>query len=283
MMTMARRRSLFDPEGVVEINFLELPAPGSDPHYGLRWEGDHETALQALIDDEKIAIDFSALLPPPPEGEMNAAEEGSVTSAVLYDGTYTYIALVADVPVTSTYAFSYDVAEPVYVGVDTTAAVTLANVEPAGDTGYDAVRISFDAAGPGDVTFTSGEYTTVNSGYWGAEEGFALPPEYTDTVNWTLNFSAVGEYTITFRCFEIGDEANPFAEDSVVVNVEEPPLYGDANRDGVVTLLDLVFVRNRLFAPIGEGDNAQADINDDGSVDLEDLIEVRNNLGATRE
>ena len=45
-----------------------------------------------------------------------------------------------------------------------------------------------------------------------------------------------------------------------------------------VDLLDLVFVRNRLFSE--DPGDAPADVNDDGTIDLEDLIEVRNNLGA---
>jgi len=175
------------------------------------------------------------------------------------------------------------VPEQVFAGVDTVAPVTFANVEPAGDLGYDAAAIAFEATGPGDVTFTLDAYSVVNSGYWGGEAGFVLPAVHSQTGDWTLNFSEAGQYSIVFRCYEIGDEANPFAEDSVVVEVELAPIYGDANRDGTVDLLDLVFVRNRLFADIEEDDNRQADINDDDTVDLQDLIEVRNNLGATGE
>jgi len=55
---------------------------------------------------------------------------------------------------------------------------------------------------------------------------------------------------------------------------------GDANFDCKVDLLDLVFVRNRLFAEIDDlSDNWQADVNEDGAIDLDDLIMVRNLLG----
>jgi len=54
---------------------------------------------------------------------------------------------------------------------------------------------------------------------------------------------------------------------------------GDANLDCKVDLLDLVFVRNRLFTDVEEGNNWQADVNEDDSIDLEDLITVRNLLG----
>jgi len=61
---------------------------------------------------------------------------------------------------------------------------------------------------------------------------------------------------------------------------EEPWLLtGDANRDCIVDLVDLVFVRNRLGADTFDGINHQADINEDGTIDFADLIEVRNRLG----
>jgi hypothetical protein len=42
-------------------------------------------------------------------------------------------------------------------------------------------------------------HTFTNSGTWGPPEGFPLPAEYLATTDWTLNFSARGDYTITFR------------------------------------------------------------------------------------
>jgi len=63
--------------------------------------------------------------------------------------------------------------------------------------------------------------------------------------------------------------------------LKPPPVYGDANRDGKVDILDLVFVRNRLFSE--DPDDAAADVNNDGFIDLNDLIEVRNQLGAACE
>jgi len=58
---------------------------------------------------------------------------------------------------------------------------------------------------------------------------------------------------------------------------------GDTNQDCMVDLLDLVFVRNRLFMDPTDPANAPADVNEDGSIGLDDLIEVRNNLGAACE
>jgi len=61
---------------------------------------------------------------------------------------------------------------------------------------------------------------------------------------------------------------------------EEPwPLVGDACRDCIVDLVDLVFVRSRLGADTADGINHQADVNEDDAIDFADLIEVRNRLG----
>ncbi len=123
-----------------------------------------------------------------------------------------------------TYAFSYpDLTEPLTEGEDAEIPVTFETIEE-GVMGYEEVRFSVEAEGPGDVTFTATdsegtEFTFTNSGYWGPEDGFDLPLDYEETTDWTLNFSEVGAYTITFNAFEIPDEANPFASDAATVSV----------------------------------------------------------------
>ena len=57
-------------------------------------------------------------------------------------------------------------------------------------------------------------------------------------------------------------------------------LYGDANDDCCVNVLDLIFVRNRLGKDPASGDNWKADINQDGSINVLDLIRTRNVIGA---
>jgi len=259
----------FIEDAVIEINFLETPG-GAGRHHALRWEGDRTTDLEPLM-GSRIVVDTSALDDPFAGWDI---EYDDVEDA-------TYIVLSVVTPEYSTYAFDYAVPEPVFAGVDVEVAVTLANEEPAGTAQYDAVRIAIEATGPDgtEVAFsgtdhTGAAYGFVNNGYWGSEEGFALPAEYSDTLDWTLNFSQCGSYTITFTCYEIGSEAEPFAVGTQNVSVY---LYGDADLSGGVDLLDLVFVRNRLFET---GGGNPADIDGDGTVDLDDLIEVRNNLGA---
>jgi len=250
--------------GAIQINFLETSA-GTGRHEGLRWNGTEQDTkdvldaleltgkLQVAIDDAVIAADPNA-----------AYEIGYDTT-----GGYAYVALISYVPDLSTYAFSFNVDTQALAGEDTNMEVTLAT-DVLNDVGYDLVGVSYETTGPGNVTITK-----VDTELWPGE-GFVLPADYSQAVNYTLHFSNCGEYTITFSCYEIGDEENPFAQDSVVVNVS---LYGDANGDYTIDLLDLVFVRNRLFSE--DPGDAAADVNGDGSIGLDDLIEVRNKLGST--
>lgn len=133
-------------------------------------------------------------------------------------------------PTPSTYSFDYDIPYDILVqGVDHDFDVTFENDDPAGDIGYDAVRFSFEKEGPGDVVFTATDsnddtYIQTNTGYWGPGSGFPIAATYSATTTFTLNFSEPGTYTITFNCFEIGDEGNPFASDFVVVEVAEVPV-----------------------------------------------------------
>lgn len=56
-----------------------------------------------------------------------------------------------------------------------------------------------------------------------------------------------------------------------------PPLPGDVNHDGVVSILDLIYVRNALGKSVSEAPDADA--NGDGKINVLDLIFVRNHLG----
>jgi len=54
---------------------------------------------------------------------------------------------------------------------------------------------------------------------------------------------------------------------------------GDANLDCKVSILDLIFIRNRIGQSASSGDNAMADLNVDGKVNILDLIFARNHIG----
>jgi len=131
--------------------------------------------------------------------------------------------IVSD-PVLSTYEFRYEVPSLILAGEDVIIPVTFATKD-AGHIGYDAVRFEFSAAGPGDVTFKAVDsedrlHTFTNSGAWGPPGGFPLPADYEATTEWTLNFAARGDYTITFRLVDLAaGEAIAEVEQAVTVTV----------------------------------------------------------------
>jgi len=59
------------------------------------------------------------------------------------------------------------------------------------------------------------------------------------------------------------------------------PILGDANMDCRVNILDLIFIRNKLNLPIGDGDNWKANVQEDGRINILDLIYVRNKLNTS--
>jgi len=66
--------------------------------------------------------------------------------------------------------------------------------------------------------------------------------------------------------------------DSVKILVKQPTVFGDANLDCKVNILDLIFIRNRIGQSPSTGDNWSADVNNDGNVNILDLIATRNSL-----
>jgi hypothetical protein len=103
---------------------------------------------------------------------------------------------------TSTYAFDFDV--PAYICATTALTVPVTfGTDIEGGCGYDGVRFKIEAIGPGTVTFGATDsnnnyYSFINNGFWGPSAGFNLPPLYTATTDWDLEFSAPGNYAITF-------------------------------------------------------------------------------------
>jgi len=64
-------------------------------------------------------------------------------------------------------------------------------------------------------------------------------------------------------------------------NIDWQTVFSDINKDGVVNILDLIFVRERLNQDINADDNKRADINQDGKINILDLIAVKENLNKT--
>jgi predicted ester cyclase len=150
---------------------------------------------------------------------FSAAGEYTITFSLIDADTEEVIAGITETveitvakpePVASTYKFSYEVPADVVAGQEVEVPVTF-KTDVKGDIGYEGVRFKFTAQGPGDVTFKAVdsnevEHTFTNEGYWGPPGGFDLPAEYEATTDWTLVFSAAGEYTITFSLIDADTE-----------------------------------------------------------------------------
>ena len=59
-------------------------------------------------------------------------------------------------------------------------------------------------------------------------------------------------------------------------------VFGDADGNSRVDVLDLIFLRNRLGQNVDTADNWKADVNEDGRINVLDLIYARNRLGTSR-
>lgn len=102
-------------------------------------------------------------------------------------------------PVLSTYLLEYSLPEVVYENEDISVSVALCT-EARGAVGYDEVAIAFSASGPGGVTFKTGggrEHENV-----GVLDAFILPPDYSESEDWTLCFSEPGDYSVSFALIE---------------------------------------------------------------------------------
>ena len=60
------------------------------------------------------------------------------------------------------------------------------------------------------------------------------------------------------------------------------PIALDAGGNRRVSILDLIYIRNKLNMDVTIGDNWRADVNSDGKINALDLIFVRNLLNTSR-
>ena len=60
------------------------------------------------------------------------------------------------------------------------------------------------------------------------------------------------------------------------------PIALDAGGNHGVSILDLIYIRNKLNMDVTIGDNWRADVNSDGKINALDLIFVRNLLNTSR-
>jgi len=147
-----------------------------------------------------------------------------------------------------------------------------------------------------NVSQEGGDLATFNVVCSVTEEG-GIDPVYEDTqpieelpageaVNitfqgWTA--AVIGNYTVCFALDfpSLPDDNllnNSVCMTTTVTSLETWPIPGDSNFDGKVDILDMIFVRNRLYEEVESGDNWRADHTGDGSINVLDMILVRNRL-----
>jgi hypothetical protein len=155
--------------------------------------------------------------------------------------------------------------------------------------GYQAT-VAFDTTALRYVQSANGDFLPAGA--------FFVPP-VVEGNRVTLASSALGGVsngdgtlgTITFEVVEVKASALTLSEVSFVdpegeryipqiengAVTEPPQLVGDVNRDGVVTIQDLVLVGSNF----GKTGANRADVNGDGVVDIVDLVKVAGALGQT--
>ena len=96
----------------------------------------------------------------------------------------------------------------------------------------------------------------------------------------TFLAKAEGETQLTLNNFQLGSTAGEpiaAAPPEVVITIEGQLVTGDVNRDGQVSVLDLILVSRHLGEDASA--NPQADVNRDGVINIQDLILVAQHLG----
>ena len=98
----------------------------------------------------------------------------------------------------------------------------------------------------------------------------------------TFKAKSAGETELALQNFQFGSttgEAIPAGPDEIRITVEGRLATGDVNRDGVVSILDLILIAQQLGRRVAAG--SPVDLNGDGVVSILDLILTARSLGST--
>lgn len=106
-------------------------------------------------------------------------------------------------PAHSSYGLDLTLPDTVDVGNLVDYTVTLATYETASAT-YGNVYFEVDTSGPGHAVYSSAEVPGAGEVFFTDrsklhKEGFRLPPQYSNTSNWTVEFDQPGEYVVTYK------------------------------------------------------------------------------------
>ena len=130
----------------------------------------------------------------------------------------------SEIPETAEYNFTLSKPEVIANGVPTQLSVTLAT-QLIGKSGVDRVRILVQSERPQDahidvnVSDSLGTpFSFRDEGWWGPENGFNIPMDYSATTNMQAVFTAPGNYVLTFRLVR-KDDGITIAENKFNVEV----------------------------------------------------------------
>ena len=97
-----------------------------------------------------------------------------------------------------------------------------------------------------------------------------------------FNAKSTGDTQLTLQNFEFGSttgEAIPAGPHEIRITIEGQLATGDVNRDGIVSILDLILIAQQLGRRVPAG--SPVDLNGDGIVSILDLILTARNLGSS--
>ena len=98
----------------------------------------------------------------------------------------------------------------------------------------------------------------------------------------TFKAKSAGETQLTLQNFQFGSvtgDSIPAGPHEIRITVEGRLATGDVNRDGVVSILDLILVAQQLGKRVPAG--SPVDVNGDGVVSILDLIRIAQRIGST--
>ena len=128
----------------------------------------------------------------------------------------------------------------------------------------------------GTIDNAAGKITGINATRF-SEEGVSGTG-----VLLSVTFSAKtdGETRVTLDNFQFGSitgEIIPAGLSEIFITIEGQLLVGDVNRDGQVSILDMILVAKHFGEDASA--NPQADVNNDGVINIQDLLLVAQHLG----
>ncbi|MDE0682739.1 MAG: leucine-rich repeat domain-containing protein, partial [Candidatus Poribacteria bacterium] len=96
----------------------------------------------------------------------------------------------------------------------------------------------------------------------------------------TFRAKTAGQTQLSLENFQLAaitGESIPTGLHEIVITIEDRLVTGDVNRDGQVSILDMVLVAKQFGETVPA--NSAVDVNSDGVVNIQDLILVASNLG----